>query len=136
MSLPKPYYDEDGITIYHGVNCDSGCKRKSQEISSEKARRGCSEEQAWAEARVSAKPGTRRKEKPVWSGPSLVEGRRCVSQGRSKPCAKSVPATAMRSVQRRYCGTPPSQWGHVGQLARKYPLLVPKVSHDRGWATR
>ena len=78
MMPMKPYYERDGITIYHGAHGMVECAREKEAWSEEWV-------QAISGARSKASCGDHRRQAP------RMERRECVCAGRSIACAARLP---------------------------------------------
>lgn len=112
MSLPKPYYEKDGITIYHAddvVYCQYGSLQRLQTNS-----------------------GTYRKEEAFWGCAPFLAWGRCLRKVRAFESPASSPSSPMCSLRSGEGRTSPHRREHSQQRQFKYKVLVPAVPHGGG----
>lgn len=138
MSLPEPYYEKDGITIYNAViraNCTHGRKRKSEKIQGEKTWRGCAEVATRSQARLCAVSRSRCKANQVWGRTSRMEGRGCVGTCRAVQGTQVVCAATMRGMWGSKSRAASYRREHRKQQPIQYQVCLPTMPHGRGWAS-
>lgn len=114
--LPKPFYDEDGITIYCGADrvilpYHGPTKR------------------------LQADTGAYRQSDSKWRSSSQLEGRcDCRTKRQVKGVAK-VPAGTLCNMWRDKSREASHRREHGEQLAREHQVCLSKMPHGRGWAT-
>jgi len=138
VSLPTPYYDKDGITIYNAairVNCTHGRKRKSQKVSGEKARRICTEvatgSQAWVQAVTGSHCETNQGRRPA----SQLEGRRNNRAFWKVESLANVPGWAMFQVWCAEFRAAPHRRKYSKQQFREHCACLSEMSHGGGWSS-
>lgn len=138
MSLPTPYYDKDGITIYTGADrviLPYGYERAHKTIPSKETRGGCAEVETWPQAWVQAISRAHCEADKSWRTAPELERGGYIRAGWAVEGSAMVPSKAMRVVRGRESRAPSYRRKHCKQRPVKYPVCLPKMSYGGGWAS-
>lgn len=150
--LPKPYFQDDAVTIYHGENkhCDNvlgmvDCNNentyttnwggKTSSIQDAKTRQECCHAQDWTTQGVQAISRAHSQTHTHRGIASRVERRQGERQSRTIARIASIRSAALLRMRQKKIRAASHRRQHTEQRAGEYRIFMPKVPHGKGWSS-